>query len=175
MRELAFCGHKTWRKMHSLHLSMAKIVDYVPRTRNRGFYHEWQECPGPMVPIAPMVHTIYWSDERGIWSLVSDSGHGIVYSEHARISRPKARMYHLEYYANREVTRWSVQSTCKLANMYSRVALFIPVLCIIFFIIPGPKIPYSHFSASSGSGTLARAWWKKYYFDIYISRILLRL
>ena len=60
------------------------------------------------------------------------------------------------YYTTREVKSWPVQSTCKLANMCSGVALFIPMLRIRFFTIPGPKIPHSRYGAGSESGTFGQ-------------------
>ena len=40
-----------------------------------------------------------------------------------------------------------------MANMCSAVGLFIPMLRIRFFIIPGPKIPHSRFGARSENGS----------------------
>ena len=59
-------------------------------------------------------------------------------------------------YYTRDVKSWPVQCTCKLANMCSGMALFIPMLRIQFFIIPGLKIPHSRFGARSESGTFGQ-------------------
>ena len=79
------------------------IVDYVLRTWNRGSGMSVSISPerseGTIltrvtgIPWAPMVHTctIFWPSERG---LVSVSEREIVDSAHARISRPRVRMYH---------------------------------------------------------------------------------
>ena len=40
--------------------------------------------------------------------------------------------------------------------MCSGVTLYIPMLRIRFFIIPGPKIPHSRFGARSESGTFGQ-------------------
>ena len=61
------------------------------------------------------------------------------------------------YYATREVKSWLVQSiTCKLppepkpkvTNMCSGMALHIPVLRILFFTVPVPKMPHSPWAGS---------------------------
>ena len=46
--------------------------------------------------------------------------------------------------------------------MCSMVPLFIPMLRIRLFIIPGPKIPHSRFGAGSESGTFGQGMVKKY-------------
>ena len=72
--------------------------------------------------------------------------------------------YEIVYYTTREVKSWLVQSTCKLppepkarvTNMCSGVSLVTPMLRILFFNIPGPKIPHSRFWAGSESGTFGQ-------------------
>ena len=65
---------------------------------------------------------------------------------------------------NRVEKTWTVHISCKLlpepkttvANICYGVALFISALCILFFTIPGPKIPHSRFWAGSESGTFGQ-------------------
>ena len=47
--------------------------------------------------------------------------------------------------------------------MCSGVSLFIPMLRIRFFIIPGPKIPHSRFGAGSESGTFGQGVVKNFF------------
>ena len=46
-------------------------------------------------------------------------------------------------------------------ELCSGAALFIPMLRIRFFIIPGPKIPHSRFGAGRESGTFGQGMVKK--------------
>ena len=68
------------------------------------------------------------------------------------------------YYAPREEKTWTVHSWCKLtpepkarvANTSCGLANFTPMERILFFAIPGPKIPYSHFGAGRKCGTFGQ-------------------
>ena len=78
-------------------------------------------------------------------------------------------------YTTWKVKSWPVQSTCKLtpepkarvANMCSGGDLFILMLRIRFFIIPGPKIPHSRFEAASESGTFGHGMVKIYFCPVF--------
>ena len=70
----------------------------------------------------------------------------------------------LVYYAPREEKTGTVHSSCKLppepkarvANTSCGLANFIPVVCILFFAIPGPKTPHSRFGAERECGTFGQ-------------------
>ena len=75
------------------------------------------------------------------------------------------------YYAPREEKTWTVYSSCKLtpeskarvANTSCGLANFTPVERILFFVIPGPKIPHSRFWAGSESGAFGQGMAKNLY------------
>ena len=75
-----------------------------------------------------------------------------------------AEMTRIVYYAPREEKTWTVHSSCKLppepkarvANTSCELANFIPVVRILFFTIPGPKIPHSRFGAGREFGTFGQ-------------------
>ena len=60
------------------------------------------------------------------------------------------------YYAPREEKTWTVHSSCKLANTSCGLANFTPMEHILFFAIPGPKIPHSRFGAGRECGTFGQ-------------------
>ena len=68
------------------------------------------------------------------------------------------------YYAPREEQIWTVHSSGKfppepksrVANTSCGLANFIPVVLILFFAIPGPKTPHSHFGAGRECGTFGQ-------------------
>ena len=74
------------------------------------------------------------------------------------------RFTKIVYYARKEEKTWTVHSWCKLppepkarvANTSCRLANFIPVVRILFFTIPGPKTPNSHFRAGRECGTFGQ-------------------
>ena len=61
------------------------------------------------------------------------------------------------YYAPREEKTETVHTSCKLPNTRCGLANFTPVERILFFTIPGPKIPHSRFWAGSENGTFGQS------------------
>ena len=79
------------------------------------------------------------------------------------------RHVNLESYALKIFSVWGCKELASpeqvkiVSQAEARVAFFIPVLRILFFTIPGPKIPYSCFWAGIESGTCGQGMVKKHF------------